>query len=65
MTKKETEVNPADNTVQISKLLPRSKFSGSRNHAKPPPRYKQWHQLYIKKLSAEKAISVKGFWKIF
>jgi len=29
---------PADNAVQISKLLPRSKFSGSRNHAKPPLR---------------------------
>jgi len=32
---------PADNAVQISKLLPRRKFSGSRNHAKPPPRCKQ------------------------
>jgi len=29
---------PADNAVEISKLLPRRKFSGSRHYAKPPPR---------------------------
>jgi hypothetical protein len=28
--------NPADNAVQISELLPRRKFSGSRHYAKPP-----------------------------
>jgi hypothetical protein len=35
--------NPADNSVQISKLLPRRKFSGSRNHAKPQERCTLWH----------------------
>jgi len=38
---------PADNSVEINKLLPRRKFNGSRNHAKPPPRYRQFAESAV------------------